>query len=133
LQVELPDEWWHEAGMQGFVPTFTAYRVNQRLFQNAREVLIKDVGPVSRNPGVGIFNDSEEEGCSARERIVRILRGFRLTTLFRPWKSSRVKLVTRIDTSWFMVRTGSIVRWLRDSSAYLPSKVLTKTMKPESL
>jgi hypothetical protein len=30
LQVELPDEWWNEAGMQGFVPTFTAYRVNQR-------------------------------------------------------------------------------------------------------
>ncbi len=70
--------------MHGFVPTFTAYRVNQRLFQNVREVLINEVGPVSRNPGVGIFNDCEEEGCSARERVVRILRGFRFDNAIPP-------------------------------------------------
>ena len=70
--------------MRGFVPTFMAYRVNQKLFQNVREVLIKDVGPVSRNPGVGIFNDCEEEGCSARERVVRILRGFRFDNAIPP-------------------------------------------------
>jgi len=84
LQIEIPDDWWTEAGMRGFVPTFTAYRVNQRLFQNVREVLIGDIGPVSRNPGVGIFNNCEEEGCSARERVVRILRGFRFDNAIPP-------------------------------------------------
>jgi len=79
----MPDDWWVEAGMQGFLPTFTAYRVNQRLFHNAREVPIKDIGPALRNPGVGIFNDSEEEG-SARERVVRILRGFRFDDAIPP-------------------------------------------------
>src|SRR6266446_3855050 len=44
--------------------------------------------------------------------------------LFRQWRSSRAKLDTRIDISWFMVRTAFIVRWLRDSSAYRPSRVL---------
>ncbi len=83
LQIEIPDEWWTEAGMRLFVPTFTAYRVNHRQFQNVREVPIKDVGPVSRNSGVGIFNDSEEEG-SARERVVRILRGFRFDNAIPP-------------------------------------------------
>ncbi len=84
LQIELPDEWWNEAGMRGFVPTFTAYRVNQKSFQNVREVLITDVGPVGRDPGVGIFNDSDEEGCSAQERVVRILRGFRFDNAIPP-------------------------------------------------
>jgi hypothetical protein len=84
LQIELPDEWWTEAGMRGFVPTFTAYRVNHRLFQNAREVPIKDVGPVSRTPGVGIFNDSEEEGYTGRERVVGILRAFRFDNAIPP-------------------------------------------------
>ena len=83
LQIEMPDDWWTEAGMEGFAPTFTAYRVNQRLFLNAREVSIKEIGPVVRGPGVGIFNDSEEEG-SARERIVRILRGFRFDNAIPP-------------------------------------------------
>jgi hypothetical protein len=83
LQIEMPDDWWTEAGMRGFVPTFTAYRVNQRLFPNVHEVPIKDVGPVLRNPGVGIFNDGEGEG-SARERVVRILRGFRFDNAIAP-------------------------------------------------
>ncbi len=69
--------------MRGFVPTFTAYRVNQRLFRNVLEVPITDVGPVVRAPGVGIFNDSEEEG-SARERVLRILRGFRFDDAIPP-------------------------------------------------
>ena len=41
----------------------------------------------SRTPleiGVGIFNDSEEEGCSARERVVRVLRGFRFDNAIPP-------------------------------------------------
>src|SRR5437016_13957847 len=56
LQIEIPFDWWTEAGMRGFVPTFTAYRGNQRLFQDVREVLINVVCTVSRNPGVGIYN-----------------------------------------------------------------------------
>ena len=83
LQIEMPDDWWTEAGMPGFVPVFKAYRVNNRLFQNVREVPLEDVGLVSRNSGVGIFNDSEEEG-SARERVVRILRGFRFDNAIPP-------------------------------------------------
>src|SRR2546430_16143229 len=74
LQIELPDDWWTEAGMPGFVPVFMAYRVNHRLFQNVREVPLEEVGPVSRNAGVGIFYDSEVEG-SDRERVLRNLRG----------------------------------------------------------
>ena len=68
--------------MQGFAPTFTAYRVNQRLFHDAREVPINDIGPVLRSPEVGIFNDSEEG--SARARVVRILRGFRFDDAIPP-------------------------------------------------
>jgi hypothetical protein len=83
LQIEMRGEWWTEAGMRGFVPTFTAYRVNHRLFQNVREVPIKNVGPVSRNSEVGIFNDTEEAG-SARERVVRVLRGFRFDNAIPP-------------------------------------------------
>jgi len=64
------------AGIQG------ASREPQ-LFQNVREAPLEDVGPVSRNSGVGIFNDSEEEG-SARERVVRILRGFRFDNAIPP-------------------------------------------------
>ena len=33
------------------------------------------MAPLKRAPGVGIFNDNEE--TTARERVVRILRGFR--------------------------------------------------------
>jgi len=84
LQIEIPDDWWTEAGMRGFAPTFTAYRVNQKLFRNVREVFITDVRPVIRNLGVGIFNDSIEEGSSARERVVRILRGFRFDNAIPP-------------------------------------------------
>jgi hypothetical protein len=83
LQIEIPDDWWAEAGMRGFFPTFTAYRVNQKLFPNTREVLIQEIGPVSRNPGEGIFNNSVAEG-SAHDRVVRILRGFRFDDAIPP-------------------------------------------------
>jgi hypothetical protein len=113
LQVELPDDWWTEAGMRGFVPTFTAYRVNQRLFQNVREVSVHDVGLVSRNPGAGIFNDSEEEG-SARERVVRILRSFRFDNAIPPVEivegqlgfTYRYKLVRGADRFYCSVAAG---------------------------
>ena len=84
LQIELPDDWWTEAGMAGFVPLFKAYRVNHSLFQNVREVPLEYVGPVSRNARAGIFNDSEEEEGSARERVLRILHGFRFDDAIPP-------------------------------------------------
>lgn len=37
---------------------------------------IADIEPVHRAPGVPVFNDSIEEGISARERVERILRAF---------------------------------------------------------
>jgi len=119
----MPDEWWTEAGMRGFVPTFTAYRVNHRLFQNVHEVPIKYIGPVTRNSGVGIFNDSEKRVQAANESC-EFCAVSGLTTLFRQWKSSRAKLDTPIAISSFTVRTASIVRWLRDLPAYRPLKIL---------
>jgi hypothetical protein len=58
--------------MPGFVATSKTYRCDQ----NCSEASIEDVGPVHRALCVGIFNDSSEEG-SARERVIRILHGFR--------------------------------------------------------
>lgn len=77
LRIELNDDWWTEAEMVGFVATTIAYRFtpNSLKVQEISEVCIEDIGPVHRGPGVGIFNDSEEG--TARERVVRILRGFR--------------------------------------------------------
>lgn len=83
LQVELPDEWWIGAEMTGFVPRTVAYRVDHNLFENVQEVRIEEVGSVRRNLGAGIFNNSEEQG-SARERVLRILRGFRLDNAIPP-------------------------------------------------
>jgi hypothetical protein len=82
LRFELPDEWWIEAEMTGFVPRAATYRVDHNLFENVREVRIEEVGPGHRNPGVGIFNDSE--GSTARERVLRILRGFQLDDAIPP-------------------------------------------------
>jgi hypothetical protein len=77
LKVPLPDEWWSEAGMDKFVRTSNAFHVarhdsRQKIF----EVRIYDVGPVHRSEGVCIFNNSIDDGLTARERVVRILRGF---------------------------------------------------------
>ena len=46
------------------------------------EVPIEDVRAVRRNPGIGIFNDNEYS--TARERVVRILRGFVSGEKIRP-------------------------------------------------
>ena len=78
LQVDLDDDWWKEAGMAGFSPISRAYRTDPRFSETgepALEVAIADVAPAPRP--VGIFRDSED-GIPARERVVRILRRFRL-------------------------------------------------------
>jgi hypothetical protein len=74
---ELPDDWWDEAGMRAFTKSSTAYRcdlaaTNQRVCL----IPITEIEPVSRAPGVPIFNPSSWEGMSAKDRVQRILKGF---------------------------------------------------------
>lgn len=85
LHDKLSDDWWIEAGMVGFVPSSKAYRVKLCDSETRRvlEVRLDEVGPVRRNPGVSLFNDNGE-GCSARERVVKILCGFRLSEPIPP-------------------------------------------------
>ena len=78
VRQDLPDEWWAEAGMVGFVPARAAYRANPAPYTDERVVAIPiaDVEPLERNLSHGIFNDSDIFG-TARERVVSILKGFR--------------------------------------------------------
>jgi hypothetical protein len=76
LKIELDDAWWAEAGMLGFVPTGPSYRAGPDA--GGRPIflaLINEIGPVRRNPGVGIFNTNETK--TARQRVLCILKGFR--------------------------------------------------------
>ncbi|MGD0633003.1 MAG: hypothetical protein ABSA13_01810 [Beijerinckiaceae bacterium] len=76
LKIELDDAWWAEAGMTGFVPSGRSFCPNVQAAEGKVifEARIDEVGSIRRNPGVGIFNDNEE--ATARERVVRILKGF---------------------------------------------------------
>ena len=78
VRQDLPDEWWEEAGMVGFVPARAAYRANPAPYPVERVVAIPiaDVEPLERKLSHGIFNDSHIFG-TARERVVSILKGFR--------------------------------------------------------
>jgi hypothetical protein len=79
LRIELNDTWWREAAMDGFNPSEPAYRVGLDPFRRTAHLIpIADIGPVRRSPGVGIFNDDRDSGLTAGERVVRLLRGFRL-------------------------------------------------------
>jgi hypothetical protein len=84
LGIELDDAWWTEAGMDGFVPSSPAYRVDAAAVggQTLWQVTFADMAPVRRNPGVGIFNTSETK--TARERVVSILRDFRRDAALYP-------------------------------------------------
>jgi hypothetical protein len=75
LVVDLKDEWWIAAGMEGFVPTSTAYRCDAK---HAMEVSILDIGPVDpQRRSIGVLRDDVDRGISASDRVVTILRGFR--------------------------------------------------------
>jgi hypothetical protein len=76
LEIELPDEWWQEAGMDNFHRTGRAYRVDpiETFGKSVFEVSIAEVAPMRRAPGVGIFNTTDEK--TAQERVVSILKGF---------------------------------------------------------
>jgi len=78
LLIDLEDDWWDEAGMAGFSPASRAYRTDPRFCDTGEPILevpIAEVGPAPRS--IGIFRDSED-GIPARERVLKILRGFRL-------------------------------------------------------
>jgi hypothetical protein len=77
LEVDLPDAWWLEANMDGFQPRLSCYTAALQREGDGPifEVPIREIAPVRRNPGVGIFNDNDE--VPARDRVLRILRGFR--------------------------------------------------------
>jgi hypothetical protein len=84
-QYEIDDDWWREAGMAGFKPARRTFRpgASQRARVCVIEVPVAEVEPVSRRLSHGVFNDSEESG-SARDRVVRILQGFRLDSPIPP-------------------------------------------------
>jgi hypothetical protein len=84
LLIELDDDWWAEADMARFFATSRAYRAP--IFYRGKwvhEVSIQEVGPVHRTDNASVFNDSLEEG-SARERVLRLLRGFRANHTIPP-------------------------------------------------
>ena len=75
---EIDDDWWREAGMTGFQPARRTFRsgTSQRAGLCVIEIPVAEIGPVTRRLSHGVFNDSEDSG-SARDRVVRILQGFR--------------------------------------------------------
>ena len=99
----LPDEWWAAAGMSNFVLSATAYRCDQAQAGGLRVCLIPiaDIEPVHRAPGVPVFNDSIEEGISARERVERILRAFVANDALPP-----VELAKQAGRYHFRLRAG---------------------------
>lgn len=76
LQIDLSDDWWAEANMGGFIRKARSYTAtpNPNEDQPIFEVCIEDVGPLRR---ASIFKDDmETEQKTARERVLRLLRGF---------------------------------------------------------
>jgi hypothetical protein len=84
LLIDVDDAWWTEAAMQDFLPASAAFRVDRSAAKDRPIfcVSIESVGPVTRSPGVGIFNDCEEG--TARERVLDILRGFKSDSAIPP-------------------------------------------------
>lgn len=74
---EVDDEWWTAAGMQNWKPSSSSYLFEVSAFPEVREVLIADIAPVRRTLSHGVFNHDAESGLSARDRVMRILKGFR--------------------------------------------------------
>jgi hypothetical protein len=81
-QFEIPDEWWADAGIAGFSPSSRAYHSDRSFSREPiLEVAINEVAPAGRE--IGIFRDAED-GTSARERVLKILRGFVLGDAIPP-------------------------------------------------
>jgi len=79
LSVDLPDDWWLEAGMTNFTPKTRAYRVKPDDAQNSTfyEVRIQDIEPLdAARHSISIFRDDIDNCIPARERVMKIFRGF---------------------------------------------------------
>jgi hypothetical protein len=74
LDIELEDSWLAEYGASSFRPSSSSYAFAEN--GDASLLLITDIEPARRNLEVPYFNDSAEEGLTAKERVVRILRAF---------------------------------------------------------
>ena len=64
--------------MNGFIPTCRSYRADSKAFpdQIVYEVQIDKVAPVERRLSHGVFNNDIEQGLTAKDRVLKILRGF---------------------------------------------------------
>lgn len=83
LEGEIPDAWWREADMTDFVPKTKCYRAKPSDKGESFEVAIVNVAPLhERKPP--LFRDDKEKGICARERVVKILRGFVLDEAIPP-------------------------------------------------
>ena len=74
IEKEIPDEWWNEAGMGGFVRIGSCYARGpdpQRPDAPIIIVPISDIRPPYRGPGVVL-----DFGGFRRDRMIRILTGF---------------------------------------------------------
>jgi hypothetical protein len=84
VPVELSDDWWDEAKMDGFVRKARSYKAaaSPKTDQAVFEIAIEDVGPVRR---ANIFKDDmEAERKTARERVLRLLKGFQVDDAIPP-------------------------------------------------
>lgn len=66
-EFEIPDDWWAESGMVGFVPASSSYRSQP----DAKLVRLRDIEPPFRFPEYPI----DFHGF-CRQRMIRILSGF---------------------------------------------------------
>ena len=80
--------WWAEAGMSGFEPTGASYEAAAAT-RPVQLVAVGEVLPLIRNLSHGVFNDSHDSG-TAKQRVVRLLRGFREGALIPPVELDRV-------------------------------------------
>jgi hypothetical protein len=92
VEYALPDEWWLDAGMQGFRPRGHSFRVNPDAACGlpVLEVATDEVEPLRRNLSHGVFNDSTQFG-TARHRVVQILCAFRDDVPLPPIEVVRTK------------------------------------------
>jgi hypothetical protein len=75
---EVSDDWWAEAGMNSYRPKGPSYHADLQAVsgQPAYEVRIDEVAPLERKLSHGVFNDDIENGLTAKDRVLKILRGF---------------------------------------------------------
>lgn len=92
IEYFLDDAWWRDAGMEGFRPTGESFRSVDGCYQDRRVqlVAILEVEPLQRKLSHGVFNDSVESG-SAKDRVIRILCGFRSGSVIPPVEVDRLE------------------------------------------